>query len=158
MKRLLLVGLVSAVCLGLPSVAGAKTVKPMSVLEEYCVNDQGVQNYYVRFGVTGFPPDVQVTDSLHNSGGLGIAFTFTTDENGDFIYVVGSLPGDTWTSTVDSPYLGGTVTKTVTVTCEPKPTSIEQCMNGGYVGFSFKNQGECVAFVQRGPGPDPRSE
>jgi hypothetical protein len=57
--------------------------------------------------------------------------------------------------TVESPYLGGTVTKTITVNCEPKPTSVEQCKNGGYLAFNFTNQGECVAFVQRGPGAGP---
>jgi hypothetical protein len=33
------------------------------------------------------------------------------------------------------------------------PTSKEQCQNGGYTSFGFKNQGQCVAFVQRGPKP-----
>ncbi len=33
----------------------------------------------------------------------------------------------------------------------PLPTTKEQCMNGGYKAFGFKNQGECVAFVERGP-------
>jgi hypothetical protein len=34
----------------------------------------------------------------------------------------------------------------------PFPTSKEQCKNGGWHDFSgFKNQGECVAFVERGP-------
>ncbi len=31
------------------------------------------------------------------------------------------------------------------------PTSKEQCKKGGYEAFDFKNQGQCVAFVQRGP-------
>ena len=34
----------------------------------------------------------------------------------------------------------------------PPPTSKAQCRNGGWRDFSgFKNQGECVAFVERGP-------
>jgi hypothetical protein len=38
---------------------------------------------------------------------------------------------------------------------EPLPSSKEQCKNGGWrnYGSSFKNQGECIAFVQRGPKP-----
>jgi hypothetical protein len=31
------------------------------------------------------------------------------------------------------------------------PTNIEQCKNGGYLSFSnpsFRNQGECVSYVQ----------
>ena len=35
----------------------------------------------------------------------------------------------------------------------PLPTSKDQCMHGGYAQFGFKNQGQCVAFVQRGPKP-----
>jgi hypothetical protein len=35
------------------------------------------------------------------------------------------------------------------------PTSKEQCKNGGYTSFQFKNQGECVAFIERGSKPKP---
>lgn len=31
------------------------------------------------------------------------------------------------------------------------PTTKQQCKNGGYRAFGFKNQGQCVAFVERGP-------
>jgi hypothetical protein len=31
------------------------------------------------------------------------------------------------------------------------PTSTEQCRDGGYVQYGFKNQGECIAFVVRAP-------
>jgi hypothetical protein len=38
--------------------------------------------------------------------------------------------------------------------CAPRvPTSKEQCKGGGYATFGFRNQGQCVAFVQRGPKP-----
>jgi len=33
------------------------------------------------------------------------------------------------------------------------PTSKDQCKHGGYAQFRFKNQGQCVAFVQQGPKP-----
>jgi hypothetical protein len=33
------------------------------------------------------------------------------------------------------------------------PTTTNQCKHGGWKQFGFKNQGQCVAFVQRGPGP-----
>ena len=32
----------------------------------------------------------------------------------------------------------------------PPPTSKEQCNGGGFTDFGFKNQGQCVAFVNRG--------
>lgn len=31
------------------------------------------------------------------------------------------------------------------------PTTKEQCKDGGFAAFGFKNQGQCVAFVERGP-------
>jgi hypothetical protein len=36
---------------------------------------------------------------------------------------------------------------------QPSPTSKHQCKHGGWVQFGFKNQGQCVAFVQRRPQP-----
>ena len=42
----------------------------------------------------------------------------------------------------------------IVVTDAPSfPTSKEQCNNGGWRNFgaTFKNQGQCVAFIQRGP-------
>ncbi len=35
----------------------------------------------------------------------------------------------------------------------PLPTSKTQCTNGGWTTFgeTFKNQGQCVSFVERGP-------
>ncbi len=35
------------------------------------------------------------------------------------------------------------------------PTSKDQCKHGGYAAFGFKNQGQCIAFVQRGPQLKP---
>ena len=37
----------------------------------------------------------------------------------------------------------------------PLPSSKEQCRNGGWRNFGpmFKNQGQCVAYVERGPKP-----
>jgi hypothetical protein len=45
-------------------------------------------------------------------------------------------------------YTGGNV---VVTDAPPFPTSKEQCKAGGYAQFGFKNEGQCVAFVQRGP-------
>jgi hypothetical protein len=53
--------------------------------------------------------------------------------------------------------LFGTVTSgdIKVVDAPPVPTSKDQCKNGGWTdyGTTFKNQGQCVAFVQRGPKP-----
>lgn len=167
MKRwLLAVLLVSAVSLGLPSVSGAQTPNPKLILEADCSQFlEGVQVYGVRVGVTGFPPntdfiatfsfeDINPDGSIGPGGASVGPAIYTTDANGEFITFFGSQGVKTIdTLTVESPYLGGTATKTVKVTCEPTPTSVEQCKKGGYLDFNFTNQGQCVAFVQRGPGP-----
>jgi hypothetical protein len=43
----------------------------------------------------------------------------------------------------------------IVVDAPPLPTSKDQCKNGGWRNFSdtFQNQGQCVAFAQRGPKP-----
>ena len=32
---------------------------------------------------------------------------------------------------------------------QPEPTTKDQCKNGGYATFGFRNQGECVSFVNK---------
>jgi len=43
----------------------------------------------------------------------------------------------------------------VVIDAQSVPTSKDQCKNDGWrdYGDRFKNQGQCVAFVQRGPKP-----
>jgi hypothetical protein len=54
-------------------------------------------------------------------------------------------------STALSPVVVGDITVHDAV---PRPTSKDQCKNGGWRNFpGFKNQGECVAFVERHPQP-----
>ena len=50
----------------------------------------------------------------------------------------------------EQPVVGGDV---VVVDAPPLPASKDQCKHGGYAAFGFTNQGQCVAFVQRGPKP-----
>jgi hypothetical protein len=33
------------------------------------------------------------------------------------------------------------------------PTTKQECLDGGWRGFDFKNQGQCIAFVNRGERP-----
>jgi hypothetical protein len=72
------------------------------------------------------------------------------------------LPGEVPTvcpadpSTVLSPIFGGDITVHDAV---PSPTSKDQCKNGGWREFpGFKNQGQCIAFVERGPAPQQANE
>jgi hypothetical protein len=66
------------------------------------------------------------------------------------------LPGEVPTvcpanpPTVLSPIFGGDITVHDAV---PLPTSKDQCKDGGWREFpEFKNQGQCIAFVERGRG------
>jgi hypothetical protein len=60
-------------------------------------------------------------------------------------------------SSFNSPFSETTVTEgdITVVDAPPLPTSKDQCKNGGYTSFGFKNQGECVAFIERGSKPKP---
>ena len=59
----------------------------------------------------------------------------------------------TFTNTASADLDGTTASETFTVEgCVPTtPTTKEQCKKGGYEEFGFKNQGQCEAFVKRGP-------
>ncbi len=39
------------------------------------------------------------------------------------------------------------------VDAPPSPTSRQQCKRDGWKQYGFTNQGQCVAFVERGPNP-----
>jgi hypothetical protein len=41
----------------------------------------------------------------------------------------------------------------VVTNAQPLPTSKGQCRDAGYLQFGFKNQGQCIAFVERGAKP-----
>jgi hypothetical protein len=51
---------------------------------------------------------------------------------------------------------GNSTTKSFNVVVR-LPSSKAECKNGGWkqYGMTFKNQGQCVAFVERGPKPKP---
>ncbi len=49
-----------------------------------------------------------------------------------------------------SPLLFGDVT---VVDASPGPTSADACRDGGWARFGFRNQGQCIAFIHRGPHP-----
>ena len=39
------------------------------------------------------------------------------------------------------------------VDAQALPTTKDQCKDGGWRDFGFKNQGQCIKFVQHGPNP-----
>lgn len=64
----------------------------------------------------------------------------------------GDAPPPGFSSTGGGPLTSGDLT---VIDALPLPTSKDQCTRGGWRQFGFRNQGECVAFVQRGPRPTP---
>jgi hypothetical protein len=64
---------------------------------------------------------------------------------------IGRAPTDC--SPLSSPGVGGPLdTGDITVVdAQPPPTNKEQCKNGGWQQFGFASQGQCVAFLNRGP-------
>lgn len=89
------------------------------------------------FGFTDFR--VTVVDNGPPNSGLD-----TYAANGYFAPVGCSAPETAFLGTLTS----GDI---VVVDSPPPPTSKDQCKNGGYRQYGFKNQGQCVAFVERGP-------
>jgi hypothetical protein len=160
---------VAAICLALPSVAAAQAAGPSLVLTEDCSQkaEGGVQVYGARIGVEGFSPNTQVTGSIgfeiiNPDGSLTLSSrgeaTVTTDANGSYSNFAGLLG-----TPVVITLTVGSQSKSVRVTCEPKPPSqsratsaprpklVRQCKRGGFRTFKFKTQGQCVAYVRRGP-------
>jgi hypothetical protein len=83
-----------------------------------------------RFAVRDLPPGTAPTDCPSPAGvALGPAFGFS--------------PGSTDAGVVVTDVQPPTRT----------PTSKEQCRHGGWRAFGFRNQGQCIAFVARGPKP-----
>jgi hypothetical protein len=108
--------------------------------------------------VTGNRAVIGVDNSL-GTPALGDWFFEVTDGAPDSIGVFGPL--DSPPSVCPVPGIGAfpvpVVSGDIVVTdARPFPTSKDQCKNGGWRTFpGFRNQGECVAFVERGPKPKP---
>jgi hypothetical protein len=90
-----------------------------------------------------------LTTQTPQFGAVGVRIT----DNGPSNDQVEAFPG-AGCPTPLSFYIGIGVAGDITVVdAPPGPTSKEQCKNGGFAQFGFKNQGQCVAFVQRAPKP-----
>lgn len=98
-----------------------------------------------------------VIDNTGSPGNFGVTYEATihsgsctySDRGRGFVSLILDervLPGEqpdffeSFTSDLTSPEL---------IACGvPVPTSKEQCKTGGYAQFGFKNQGQCIAFVE----------
>jgi hypothetical protein len=118
--------------------------------------------------VAGFPASTEIGVSIVISEfGDFREVVLTTDASGSgsgldlhdpSYFNSGPLPtGVSWTATgavrtgVDAygnPVYGPTIaTDSGTINCGGLPTSKDDCKNGGWKAYGFKNQGDCISFV-----------
>ncbi len=93
------------------------------------------------------------------SQNFGVVTVQVVDNGGNGADLISSFPFSR-AATDCSPFAPGTGVEDVltngraAVSDAPLlPTSKEQCKNGGYAQFGFKNQGQCIAFVNHQPQP-----
>jgi hypothetical protein len=101
--------------------------------------------------------DNRATIGTQSQSGVGILHLVEDNDGAGQDRHAVLLPGQVPTdcpanlSIVLSPIFGGDITVHDSV---PFPISKDQCKNGGWRDFpEFKNQGQCIAFVERGPEP-----
>ncbi|MGZ4250323.1 MAG: NlpC/P60 family protein, partial [Solirubrobacteraceae bacterium] len=104
-------------------------------------------------GVTTSDPAV---GTAGNSGG-GVTPAPSNGTTG--VTSTGDTSGGTTSETAGATTTGGTTGGTTSTTTgggahPSQPTTKAQCMNGGYVGYGFKNQGQCIdVVVHKSPQP-----
>jgi hypothetical protein len=148
---------VASIALALPSSAVADSpTQPSVVIEEFCDlppewGPDAHSGAWLR--ITGFPPDttvlaiweIYVNGTLVNREEARIGTPFEIP--------AGYFEPSTWVLTVVWEDMTLTTSAFIDCTSPPaEPGSKKDCENGGWRSFAqFKNQGECVSFVQRGP-------
>lgn len=148
LARVLALAAVASIALALPASASgdSTTTEPTLTLEKTCGEQPGV-----RITLTGFPPNTPYTATIVFPGGQAGPGQATSGPNGEFF--LSSLGAGTGTYTVTIVWSGGTIQESISVVCT---ITKDDCRNGGWRQFrSFKSQGQCVAFVERGPKGEP---
>jgi hypothetical protein len=84
-----------------------------------------------------------------------VELNYASDVPGAFVFrevfLTSSLSGDTPTATpTDTPAPTVDATSTPTVTVPSAPTTKEQCKDGGWRRYGFKNQGDCIRSIDGG--------
>ena len=161
--RLILATATAGVALALPSVssaappsvdsaAAAKPTHSTLSLERNCEAFASLGFNSVNVELAGLPPFTSFEGTLALPDGFTVGpFLFTTDASGSFeaLGPIGTQEPGIWTATVV--WSGGTLRQSLFVDCSA-PASKEECEDGGWRNFpQFKNQGQCIAFVNHGP-------
>ncbi len=145
MRRILL----AAACAVAVLPAGA-LANPSVTLEEQCERaaDGTVLNYGVSITFAGFPANSQVSGSVSFPGGGSVSGSLNIGPSGTSVFRIGTTSPGVFTVRLSSPIV---FEQSLNVTCAPRPTSKQQCKDGGWRRYGvFKNQGDCVSFVATG--------
>jgi hypothetical protein len=144
--RLLALAFVASIALAWPTAASPQATQPTLTLSKFCDNYPPLSG--VRITLEGIPPNTPYTFTFEFGAGSATGQSTTTASGGFVVSTFSSAGPATYTLTIV--WAGGTVQDSLYVDCSI-PQSKEECQNDGWRGFDFKNQGECVAFVARGP-------
>jgi hypothetical protein len=122
---------------------------------------------YVLFITTS--ADTAANASVTDTGCLGVTPPswqggIDTYTGGDWVYQDDQGMPSNWTTLgwthpalfpgcVPGPCFGGEDLGFTATFSSPLPTNIAQCKNGGWKTYGFKNQGQCVSFVNTGKHP-----
>jgi len=111
------------------SVTGTKTFVPDNALSETCMSTAAGS-----FGILLYEATIATSAGRFSDEGTADSFVFSTAPgSGTGIFT------ETFVSDLTEPVP------------LPGPTSTDQCKRGGWQEFGFKNQGQCIAFVNHGP-------
>jgi hypothetical protein len=133
------------------SAAAATPTQPTLSLKKDCETFPGLNS--VNVTLAGLPPFTEFVGTLVTPGGGTLSSSETTDASGSFDVTVGSAEPGIFEATVV--WSGGTLTQSLFVDCST-PASKEECKRDGWRNFpQFKNQGQCIAFVNHGKAGTP---
>ena len=139
------VAIVVAVALLAP--AGASAQGTLTLTRD-CSNHPPIHG--VRVALQGLPPNTAFTGTLEFSTGVTYGpAEFVTDAGGAFEIGLGEESPFTATATVV--WSGGTLVTSLDVDCG-QPATKDDCKDGGWRDFGFRNQGECIKAVKRPSG------
>ena len=129
------------------SAAPARATQPTLSLEKDCKTLPGFNS--VNITLAGLPPFTEFVGTVVTPEGFFGSSSETTDTSGGFgpLTIGTQEPGIFEVTVVWS---AGTLTQSLFVDCST-PASKEECKHGGWQRFGFKNQGQCIAFVNHGP-------
>lgn len=147
LRRLVIVVVAATALIALPTTAGAQTNKPTLTLTPYCFSANGVQYYGAQGSLSGFPPFTPFQGSLRLDA-TQAGTDATTDASGNYGPVGFAIPVPVDLATATVTWSGGTLTATLARPCRPNPTTEAQCTKHGWATYGFKNQHDCIKFVQ----------